>query len=273
MASPTRPPRRQRGPDRAWIEDFVKAALTEEESEAAGASETRASPTFFSVPAEWRVDTRRRLAFDIYLTLGHTSLKIFARGPFDEFAFFQRAEVSAGHQFEFLTFLQAGDAETEGYKGYGVFRLDRRSATRLPDLTSDPEFWSALRGYKLGAVPGARVLIRQKFGAYKPTHESAEAGRNAVDLQACDGLFHRTRQPSLEYRDLIEIMRKGLSPVHRITWLEGAMRRPRRGEILQRYYLDADLHAYLVRDHWELGRRLYQLQATREAESKRLICE
>src|SRR5437016_2745202 len=74
----------------------------------------------------------RALPCDLFLTTGPESIRLFPRGPFDEFRFYQRP-VSSLHEVEFVTRLDAEDAGTENFKAFGVFNLKGR-AHALPDL-------------------------------------------------------------------------------------------------------------------------------------------
>lgn len=211
-------------------------------------------------PPPARVDRGRLLPFDIFLNRGHGALRLFAAGPFDELAFFQRRDVGARHDIEYLSALDPRSAGKERYQPYGVLRLRPHGARRLPSLAVAVDFWRALRARGLRAVPGAKVAIRQRFSVFCP-HQSPEGGRNRVNVAACTGVFEREGQRPLPHAELVELVR-GLEPEYRIAWLEGAMARPRSGEVLHRYYLDASLRAYLVRDHWQAGRTLYTLEPT-----------
>src|SRR5437762_640940 len=85
---------------------------------------TQKEPARFTLPVVERCPSRRRtLRCDLFLTLGPASIRLFAAGPVEEFQFFQRFGMSADHDLEFVTRLDASDAGTENYRAYGIFAL------------------------------------------------------------------------------------------------------------------------------------------------------
>jgi hypothetical protein len=251
---------RQGGIDDSSIVSIVESLLQQPSpDESPSARLERAQP--FLTPGGLRVDRSRLLPFDIYLNRGNGSVRLFAAGPFDELSFFQRRDVVEKHELEYLTYLDARHVGKERYEAYGVFNLKTRNPRRLPNLAVAADFWRALRSHGLKAVPGAKVAVRQSFSVFCSA-QNPDAGRNRVNVAACRGVFERDGQRALPHADLLEIMRNDVEPAYRIAWLEGAMARPRQGEIMHRYYLDAGLRAYLVRDHWQTGRTFYTLQSS-----------
>lgn len=249
---------RQRGIDDSSIES-VASAVEAQQDESASASARLEAARPFVAPDGRRVDRGRLLPFDVFLNRGNGSVRLFAAGPFDELSFFQRRDVVERHELEYLTYRDPRHAGRERYEAYGVFNLKTRSPRPLPNLAVAAEFWRALRAHGLSAVPGAKVAVRQRFSVFHP-EQSPDAGRNRVSVDVCRGVFERDGQRALPHAELLEIMRNDVEPAYRIAWLEGAMSRPREGEIMHRYYLDAGLRAYLVRDHWKTGRTFYTLQ-------------
>src|SRR5262245_43090353 len=85
------------------------------------------------LPVVERCPARRRtLRCALPRTLGPASIRIFPAGAVEEFQFFQRFGISPDHDVEFMTRLDADDANTENFRAYGVFGL-RGAWKRLPD--------------------------------------------------------------------------------------------------------------------------------------------
>lgn len=217
------------------------------------------------------VGRRRLLPFDLLLTLGHASVRLFSAGPFDEFQFFQRTG-AAQTAVEYLTCLTPKFSGSESYKPFGVFRFHSVHAQALPELSRARELWRALRAYGISKVPAARALARrQGFGSFDPT-TATEEGRNRIQATIRSGVFLRPGQRDISYVELLDILRTTLSGPEKIAWIEGAFRHSlAHGEVVQRYYLDRELRAYVVRHHWEEGKALYQAEPSGGHQARGLL--
>lgn len=222
-----------------------------------------------------RLKSRARLLpYDLYLTLGHRAVRLFAAGPFDEFAFFQRGGVSEQAEVEYLTCLDPRDAGRgrETYRTLGAFRL-RSQALALPDLARSREVWSRLRrGWGLDALPPAGRLNVAAWSAFDPRSGREEGGTNRVRASSASGTFRRVRERAFAYTEVLEILRNALEMPERIAWIEGAFDQPlARGEVVHRYYLDTDVRPWLVRHHWSQGKQLFAAELSRSVPRRGLL--
>jgi hypothetical protein len=201
---------------------------------------------------------RRTLPFDVYLALGQRSLPLFTAGPIDEFAFFQRKGVSAGHSVEYLTRLSRANRGSESYQPYGVIRL--RGGRELPKLSS-----SELNG--LPRLPKAKNLAVRRFSAFDMESETnPRVGRNRVAAPRASKVFARQGIKRVYYSDALDVMRRELSDAEKIAWIEEAFsERPCVGEIVHRYYMSGRTSLYLVRDHWAVGKRIFHAETSAAA--------
>lgn len=201
---------------------------------------------------------RRTLPFDVYLALGQRSLPLFTAGPIDEFAFFQRKGVSAGHSVEFLTRLSRANRGSESYEAYGVIRL--RGGRELPKLGS-----AELKG--LPRLPKASNLAVRRFSAFDMESETnPRVGRNRVGAPRSSKVFARQGIKRVYYSDALDVMRRELTDAEKIAWIEEAFgERPCVGEIVHRYYMSGRTSLYLVRDHWAIGKRLFHAETSAAA--------
>lgn len=202
-------------------------------------------------PSEGR---RRILPFELFLSNAHGSRQLFGCGPFDELRCFQRW-VTTRHQVEYLRWLTPNDSGSEGFRPFGCFRLDQ--ARPLPDLRKARRFWAALREHDVSVVPQARVRGRRTDAAGLPRE-----GLLTIDPAMASGVYTRHDQRDLDAAEVGRLLRGVPTSVERIAWLEEAFRKPAPvGVVLHRYYLDAELNAWLVR-HDRDGKRLIPLNAS-----------
>jgi hypothetical protein len=204
-----------------------------------------------------RAGRHRILPCQLWLALGAGSLELFPAGPFDEFRCSQR-QVRSRHSFEYLTYLAANEVASEGYRPFARFDL-RGAPTPLPRLSRALGFWKRLHAdYGVRAIPRPRL-----------TQGGRREGRVQIAAGLGSGVFRRPGQPGLPYAALLDMLRELCTGPEWIAWLESAFPAPAPGEVWHRYYLDADLQAYLVRDEGARGKRL--LKATLSAERPGLL--
>jgi hypothetical protein len=187
---------------------------------------------------------RRLLPFQVQLMQAGSTAPIFQPGPLDELTCHQRLVGAERHRVEFLSWLSPYDQGSEGFRPFGVFRFSE--AQPLPDLRRRPAFWRRLREEcGLKTIPGARVR-GQRHGP----DGAPRQGRLEFEPAMGSGPFRRSGQPKLDVEDVREVMRRRAGGLERVAWLEEAfgIHAPQ-GRTLHRYYLDADLTAYLVRHH------------------------
>lgn len=211
---------------------------------------------------------RRTLPCDLYLTMGWQSIPLFGRGPIDEFSFFQRFGVSAAHDTEFLARLDPEDAGTEDYKPYGVFSLKAGDGEPVPGLAVLDDFWPRLlREHGLSSVPPALAMASRRFDGFDPRFARAEDGLNRIEAPRSGKAFAEVEGRKFTYGDMLEILRRKLSGIQKIAWIEDAFRDPpAAGEIVHRYYMEAATkEVILVRHHWSRGKRLYRVRTNAEA--------
>lgn len=214
---------------------------------------------------------RRLLPFEIQLMQAGSSEPLFRPGPFDELRVFQR-RVDASrrvdakrHSLEFLTWLSPHDQGSEAYRAYGVFRLEE--AEPLVDLRRQQSFWLRLRAeHGLRTLPQARVRGKRTGMDGLPRE-----GRLEIEPRLASGPYQRSGQRDLDQREVCGLMRDHASGFERVAWMEEAFRSEvPRGMALHRYYLDADLSVYLVRQVG-LSKTVCVLTASEEARARGLL--
>jgi hypothetical protein len=209
---------------------------------------------------------RRALPFDLFLTLGAGSIRIYQQGTIDEFRFFQRRGVSHHHDVEFVTRLDPGDAGTENYKEFAVFKLGGESQA-LPDLARAESVTRTLpRIYGLERLPAARKLAAAGFSAFDPRHGHPDQGWNRLTPTPSTKPLRKVGETRFTYTDVLDILRKELSGPEKIAWIEEAFPAPPpHSRIVHRYYMDSNRQAYLVRDHATEGKRLFLAETSEDA--------
>jgi hypothetical protein len=205
---------------------------------------------------ERHLSRRRTLRCDLLLTTGPGSLPLFAAGPIEEFQFFQRFGISADHDVEFVTRLDAEDAGTENFRAYGIFHL-RGPWRPIPEPRRDRALSRRLeQKYGLERLPHASKMAPPSFAA----------GLNRLTPPAVLKPLRKVRGRCFYFTDLLEILRLELSGPQKVAWIEEALPPPPPwSPIVHRYYLDARKQAYLVRDHRGVGKRLYSARTSDEA--------
>lgn len=209
-------------------------------------------------PSEARGETRRAgrhriLPCRVFLSTALDSRELFPAGPFDEFRCAQR-QVRGQHEVEFLTRLDPHDAASEAYRPFARFDL-RGPGEPLPRLSRERAFWA-----ELASRHGLRALPRPRL-----RHADLADGQIALAAGVTSGVFQRPGQAPVAYAEILDLLRATCAPAHWIAWLETAFPAPPSGAIVHRYYLDADLEAYLVRDHWRDGKTLRRATAAEGA--------
>jgi hypothetical protein len=184
---------------------------------------------------------RRLLPFELFLSSGNGSRRLFSTGPYDELRCFQRW-VTTRHGVEYLSWLQPNDTGSEGFRAFGCFRLEL--AEELPDLRRAREFWARLRTeHAVHVLPRARVRGRRTDATGLPRE-----GLLRIDPAMSSGVYQRDGQPDLDTPTVGTLLRSVPTPLQRITWIEEAFRKPAPvGITLHRYYMDATLRCWLVR--------------------------
>lgn len=221
---------------------------------------------FFGEEAGSPADREAVLPFEVYLTTGLGALRLFPSGAIDEFRFFQRSGVPAGHGVEFLSRLDPQDAGTEDYKPYGLFRLDPSRCKTLFDPDSACKLWNTLQQvYGLARVPDATAFARGEFTAHSPGCADEYGANRLIPVLRARGLAKRGRK-RLTYAEILDALRTTMKPREKIAWIEDSFHEPpATGEIVHRYYLGTNQQAYLVRHHWSEGKRLFQAETSAEA--------
>lgn len=211
--------------------------------------------------------SRNLLPFDIFTNLGLSSVKLFPAGPIDEFAFYQRSGVSDDLEVEFVTRLEEADVGTENYKPYVLFR-PKADGQPLADLQKEEEFWKMLdQAYGLVTIPKLQKLVGKPFVAYD-TRKGGDPkqGINKITAAEPDKVFKEVGDRKFSMGEMLEILRSELSMLHKISWVEEAFAdKLPEGEIVHRYYLDVTKQVYLVRDHWQEGKKLFIAETDEEA--------
>ena len=206
------------------------------------------------------------LPFEILLTTATGSLRLFPSGAIDEFRFFQRRDVPAEHQVEYLSRLDLDFVGTEDYKPYGLFRIDPRSSKPLFNPDSACRLWNTLqRVYGLARVPDASAFARGGFTAHTPGCSDAYGANRLIPPLRARGVAKPGRK-RLTYAEILDALRVTMKPREKIAWIEDSFQEePAPGEIVHRYYLGTNQQAYLVRHHWKDGKRLFQAETSAEA--------
>ncbi|MCA8926337.1 MAG: hypothetical protein KDD82_31305 [Planctomycetes bacterium] len=198
------------------------------------------------------VRRERLLPYDVFLCQGMQSVRLFRKGPFDEFTFFQRSDVPAGHGVEYLTRLEPREHRSERYTAYGVLRM--RDPQPFPRLDLLRPLWQALR-LRLGLdwLPSAKPYLRRS-SAYGPADDPAR-GVNRIRASRGSGVFQR-QGTQVHYSEVLDLLRDELHGAERVAWIETAFSEAP-ATLTHRYYLDSDLGVFLVRHHPTAGKQLF----------------
>lgn len=254
-AAPTRlRAEHERFGSRAW----ARALVTERGDLAPSGRHRRIEVDETAPPSEAQSETRRAgrhriLPCRVFLSTAIGSRELFPAGPFDEFRCAQR-RVSGGHEVEFLTRLDPRDAASEAYRPFARFDL-RGPGQPLPRLSRERAFWA-----ELASRHGLRALPRPRLRS-----AALADGQIALAAGVTSGVFQRPGQAPAPYAEILDLLRATCAPAHWIAWLETAFPAAPSGAIVHRYYLDADLEAYLVRDHWRDGKTIRRAIAADDA--------
>lgn len=207
---------------------------------------------------------RAVLPFDLHLTFGASSVRVFSAGPIDEWRFFQREGVPEHADVEFVTRLDRADRGTEAFQAYGMLRL-RGAALSFPDLRASDALWQRVyRDFGLTKLPKARDVAAVEGLAWRP-EGAPEDGHDRV-RPARDGAWQRVGGKVYTCADALEVVRRTLVGAQRIAWIEELFRKPPpEGQVVHRYWLDTSRMIYLVRHHWKDGKRLLLVETTAEA--------
>lgn len=207
------------------------------------------------------VGRERQLPFDILLGQGGGALRLFRAGPFDELRFFQRVvPAGASHDTEFLVRLDPRHHGTERFAPFGVVRLraDRALPLALPRDPRGP-LAAALRAARLTSIPTAAALLGNRTTAFEPGRGADADGDN------------RVRCVGPEAAAAVEVLRRQAGPTL-VGFFEAAFTRaPGDERVVHRYYLDATLRAWVVRDHPRDGKRLFAVEASAAREQGLLV--
>ncbi len=218
-----------------------------------------------SVAPPARASRRRLLPFEVLLTSATGARPLFEPGPFDELRCAQRvvpAGRGARHDVEYLAW--RGPTDQGRHRAFGCFRLDE--AEPLVDLRRQQAFWLRLRAERgIRTLPQARVRGPRTAPCGAPRE-----GVLQLEPALASGPYSRSGQPTLDARDVAEVVRRARGP-ERVAWLEEAFRaEPAAGTAVHRYYLDADLTAWLVR-HEGSSKVLAALRPSAEARDRGLL--
>lgn len=200
------------------------------------------------------LDIRRRLLpFELLLSGGSASERIFRPGPFSELRCYER-RVTTRHEVEYFSFLVPHDRESEGYQPFGSLRLG--AAQPLRDLELAADLWARL------AREGVHTLPR-------PRASGPRGGGLLRVLPDMEQRFARAGQPTLSQVQVTRLLLEAASSLERVTWCEAAF-----SEVapvpLHRYYLDTDLRLFLVR-HEGIQKRVAVLEPSDAARSRGLL--
>lgn len=176
------------------------------------------------------------LHYNLFLTGGLGSTRVFGAGELDVCAFFYRYEVSQHHEYEFVT-SQRPDADTkQPLQPYALLRL-RGEPVHLPSLAEVGQTLAAGYGYGLASLPEPKELLDGL------RHQDEAAG------------FYWFKAPSpaegnvgFSEVEMLDIIRKELTAPERIAWIEQCFpQTPEGGKVGQRYYIDRDGRIYMLR--------------------------
>ena len=204
---------------------------------------------------------RRELSWDLYLTTGLRSIKLFNAGALDVFRFFHRHTVSREHDLEYLSFVKPTFLGLETIKPYGLFRIRKDGATPLPSIEAVEKTLASLYGHGLIHLPDPTPLL----GGRRYGH--LEAGYNWIEPPTRNVSQEEAESESrFSIADMLDIIRNDLTPLERIAWIEQAFPdAPEHGDIGHRYYIDDDGDVHLVRHHWHYGKTLFEAETNRAA--------
>lgn len=201
---------------------------------------------------------RTILPFEIYFKHAAAVVLLFSRGRIDEFFFFQRGGISDTVTSEYLARLADSDSETEEYRDIAQFVPTEEGISFVDfesDKASNSGFWKTLkRDYRLKVIPNASDFVSD-FSVYHK--DDSDSGQNRITSNNPKEIFASVRDKSYSMGEMLEILRNELSMVQKISWIEQAFLEPLAdGEIFHRYYLDLSKQLYLVRHHWDEGKKL-----------------
>jgi hypothetical protein len=204
---------------------------------------------------------RRHLDWDLYLTTGTRSIKLFSAGGLDVYRFFHRHTVSREHDLEYVSYVKPTFLGLETIKPYGLFRIRTDAATPLPTVESVERTLAGHYGHGLVHLPNPSELL----GGRRYGH--LEAGYNWIEPPPQNVSQEETESESrFSVADMLEILRTDLTSLERIAWIEQAFTdSPEHGDIAHRYYIDQDGDVHLVRHHWHWGKTLFEAETTRAA--------
>jgi hypothetical protein len=166
---------------------------------------------------------------------------------------------------EFLSRLDPADAGSENYKPYGLFRLEPERARPLFDADEVSRLWSILQECGVARPPDAASFAGAALQSYDPRRPGSEGTNRLVAAAGARASARRGRR-RLSYGEVLDILRDVMAPREKIAWIEDAFSDPPApGEIVHRYYLGTNRQAYVVRDHWETGKSLFEAETSAEA--------
>lgn len=210
-----------------------------------------------------------KLPFHLYLSMGVQSFELFPAGAIDSFRFFQRVNVPADYELEFLSRLEVGDEGTENYKPYGLFRL--RADEGQPILKGEDEavvdLWRRLQeDHGLSRVPSAKTMTKG-FTGFNMANDEGRVGQNQLVAPRSAKAVAKAGRKRIPYKKVLELLREAMTDQVKIAWIEDAFGDEQlvHGQIVHRYYLDAHRRCYLVRNHWYWGKQLFAPETSAEA--------
>ena len=199
------------------------------------------------------------LPYDIYLTKGAGSTRLFPAGELDVLRFFQRHHASEEHEVEYLTCVPEG-GDPEAYLAYGVLKLTPEEVVPFHDLNALERKLQLSYG-AFAHLPRSRPLLHVQYGE-NLNDEDPPPGLNRI--------VPPTGEPStpgkLTVAEILKIIRTEFEGPEIVSWLEAAYRQPPpRDEVEHRYYLDPSGLVYLVRHCRREGKTLYRAETSEAA--------
>jgi hypothetical protein len=196
----------------------------------------------------------------LHLIVAGSSVELFPHGTLDVLRFHQRHHGSLHHDIEYVVSVPPG-ASPEAYSAYAVLRLRPEAELRLLEPTDIERKLRHAYG-TLSHLPRARTLLERRYSDDLGDEDPPE-GLNRV---AAPDEAEKPGPGKFTVVEMLDIIRKELSGLDVIAWLEGAFRQPpRRGLIEHRYYIDSTANIYLVRDHFAEGKVLYRAERSATA--------
>jgi hypothetical protein len=200
------------------------------------------------------LDLRRRLLpFELLLQSGGSSEVIFQPGPYSETRCYERV-VAGRHDVEYFSFLVPHDRDSEGYQPFGALRL--QSATPLADLELCGELRKRLAREGVHTLPSPRISGTRGGGLLRVLPDMGET-------------FAAPGQPILSLTQVTRLLLEAATGIQRVKWFESAFTEVPAVPV-HRYYLDTDLHLYLVR-HEGMEKRFTILEPSKAAASRGLL--